>query len=622
MRVRAVAAPSNQSNAIGTLELECAPQGLRLLHLGIAGYREGYAPAALASGSELLVPWPQVEEVRAGDNHVFLVLAQSTTPHSRLCLTHFSQGTDLPEPERRRRKLIIGIATLALTVSVTLAIASQWATWTANSSRWTALGIALLAAFAVLLLGVVVGIRVVGRGPDSEQLQQQFIAELKLFRPKPVSVAPPAAPPREDPVELADLIRVVPRSTLAVIIVLTASSLAAILTTTWLLRGPDDDRERHSSSHGRSARNLNLQDDEDLQSDGDEEPEGPARRATRDENTSAARPEPRGAAAAISPSGSVSPGTAGSVASLATPTPADSSAVGANAAGAAAAPAVVVAGEPCRCERPSSALWALDFPRLSTLLIAQQSSTHKEHQHLEIELAVINNGKKTLDEVNLSVQFYEDEGKSATRLRPLHYPGALEPGQAIKWHVEARGTSFVVNNPVRDVLPPDPTEMATPDAFAELLKANHRPVRLHAAMMLAFLGDPRAKMGALKLRDALSEPEMPYLDRVLATQGNLITCDWRTSAPARIRDVSACVFNISGKPVEHPGIKVRALDRVFDYRNPVAAPPLVIAEKVAPLTGILPPAQGVRAVVSLDTDNPDGKPAVAFEALADTAELL
>src|SRR5688572_15610753 len=97
MRVRAVAAPSSQSNAIGTLELECTPEGLRLIHLGISAYREGYAPAAVTRGTSVFAPWLAVEEVRVGEQHVFLGLAPSVSPHSRLCLTHFSQGAELPE---------------------------------------------------------------------------------------------------------------------------------------------------------------------------------------------------------------------------------------------------------------------------------------------------------------------------------------------------------------------------------------------------------------------------------------------------------------------------------------------------------------------------------------------
>jgi hypothetical protein len=267
-------------------------------------------------------------------------------------------------------------------------------------------------------------------------------------------------------------------------------------------------------------------------------------------------------------------------------------------------------------------LWALQFPRLSTLLIGQKSRAHKDHHHLEIDLAVINNGAKALDEVNLSVQFYEDDGKKPTKHRPLHYGSKLRPGQAIKWHVEARGTSFRVENPIIEVLGEERTALAEANDFADLLGANHRPVRLHGAMMLAFLGDARAKKGALDLREALRESEAPYLDRLLSTQGDLVTCDWRASQEGRVRQVSACVFNVSTKRLSKVAAKVRALDRLFDYRNPVAAPPTVIAERTFQLEESLEPREGRVTVVELDTDNPDGRVPQAFEVIANLENLL
>jgi hypothetical protein len=160
------------------------------------------------------------------------------------------------------------------------------------------------------------------------------------------------------------------------------------------------------------------------------------------------------------------------------------------------------------------------------------------------------------------------------------------------------------------------------EGFAELLRANHRPVRLHGAMMLAYLGDQRAKAGALDLRKALRESEGPYLDRVLATQGDLISCDWQWSESGRVRDVAACVYNTSSKPVERAGLAVRALDRVFDSRNPVAPPPLVIAESVVKLPGTFAPQQGRRVISKLDTDNPDGRIPETLEVVTDLFEHL
>lgn len=584
MRIRAIAAPSDQSNAVGPLELECTPQGLLLIYLGVGAYSEGYAPGAVTAGTKVLVPWSQVEEVRSASHYVWLTLSPKATPHNKLCLKTFADGTRPPAAEVSRRRRILWVATGALAVTVALSVAGQWQDWFADGSQFGAMMIGLLSATAVLALGILVERVALGSGPDSDHIQSQFVAELSLFRPKPVIVGPVAGDRAPERLDWVDLIRFLPRSTFAIIIVLSATTLSLILTSNWLTRGSDE----------RVARRT----------------EAPAR-------------EPAGAEPASvleAPDPVVQAATAVPPAEATTPPVATDPVAGTTAPDDAPAHDVITAGESCQCERADSALWSLEFPRLSTLLIEQKSRTHKDHRHLELELAVVNNGRERLREVNLMVQFYEDEGKRTTKQRPLHYPASLRPGQAIKWHVEARGTSFSVHNPLREVL--ESKQLADADAFAELLSANHRPVRLHAAMMLSFLGDNRAKGGALKLREALRESEAPYLDRVLATQGDILSCDWRASPEGRIRELSACVYNATNKRISNIGVKARALDRVFDYRNPVAPPPVVIAEKIVELEGSLEPQQGTQTVISLDTDNPDGKIPQTFELLADYDALL
>jgi hypothetical protein len=286
-------------------------------------------------------------------------------------------------------------------------------------------------------------------------------------------------------------------------------------------------------------------------------------------------------------------------------------------------PAEAAAASPaaCECKRADSILWTGGFPRISTLLISSATRAHNEHSHLELELGVVNNSNESLPEVNLMVQFFEDEGKRPMKERPLHYEGPLRPGQAVKWHVEARGTSFQVHNPIREILSA-PGAYAPAGEFAELLKANHRPVRLHGAMMLAFLGDARAKGGAMKLQEALRESEQPYLERVLLTQNEVITCDWRASTEGRTREVSACAFNQGSTPQQQLAARVRGLDRPFDHRNPVSTPPQVIVEQTWNLPGELAPKMGQVLQFSLDIDNPEGKIPIGFEFLVDRADRL
>ena len=119
-------------------------------------------------------------------------------------------------------------------------------------------------------------------------------------------------------------------------------------------------------------------------------------------------------------------------------------------------------------------------------------------------VAVVNNGSTELEEIALLVLFYERSGgpsgkREQVSSRPLFYEGPLLPGQALKWSTEAEGTEVEIQGPALGSLGPEGESAAPTDRFFELLKAQNRPVRLHGAMMLAFLGDPRARDGALGL---------------------------------------------------------------------------------------------------------------------------
>ncbi|HEY3256136.1 MAG TPA: hypothetical protein VGJ91_19385, partial [Polyangiaceae bacterium] len=78
---------SERSNAVGTVELECAPIGLSLLYLGVAGFSEGYVPVMQTTQKEsekLLVPWPQLAEASLDGEQVFLALDPKLSPLNRL----------------------------------------------------------------------------------------------------------------------------------------------------------------------------------------------------------------------------------------------------------------------------------------------------------------------------------------------------------------------------------------------------------------------------------------------------------------------------------------------------------------------------------------------------------
>jgi hypothetical protein len=261
------------------------------------------------------------------------------------------------------------------------------------------------------------------------------------------------------------------------------------------------------------------------------------------------------------------------------------------------------------------------------VLIERRSHQHNGHDHLDVELGVVNNSSQPIPEVSLLVQFYERDPAPSTKRtptfdRPLYFEGPLLPGQAIKWHAEARGNDFDVAGAPDALLDPSGSDAAPANLFAELLKANHRPIRLHGAMMLSWLGDPRAKDGALSLREALREDEAPYIDRLTWTFGEIRTCAVEVPEGASVRTVRVCVFNEAAEPRKNLALRVRALDRVFTHRTPVEPPPLVLAEHTYKLSGEIGPKVGSFASLSFETTNPDGIPPKIFEAYADRDGLF
>jgi hypothetical protein len=160
---------------------------------------------------------------------------------------------------------------------------------------------------------------------------------------------------------------------------------------------------------------------------------------------------------------------------------------------------------------------------------------------------------------------------------------------------------------------------APTNLIATLLGANHRPVRLHGAMLLAYLGDPRARAATLELKEALREDEAPYLDRVLRALGEVRACELRVSRAGQRRTVEACVFNAANEPRQDLGFQLRALETEPTHADSVSEPPTALVEKSWSIPGALEPQSGVRVRAELDLDGADPG---AFEIIADRRDLL
>ena len=584
MRFRATAKSSERSNAAGAVELECAEQGLLLGYRGVFALSEGYVPGAVATGSNLTVPWSLVRETALEGDELFLEVDSALTPLNRLCLTGFSAGEEpLPPEDSRRRQLVVRIASVGLAISAGLAAFAGARGAGATPSLSLSISASVLTALAVLAVGFWADRFVAMPVPrlTGDVAREVFLAELALHRPA-LTRAPPAAPPARPPLVFY-FERLLPRTTAAIVITLSAALLGTLLTTRVIVLDEGTTRRAERSTSRDDGREDN-----------------------RDERPTPREPSP----AAIAPAGLASK-------------PSKPSAPAAPPSGDA-----VRLGEPCRCVRSDSALWAEPIPRLSLLVLAQRArkgrgeDENKRKKYLELELGIVNNSKSDVPEVALLVEFFERDPPPGNKrysvsTRPLFFEGPLRPAQAIKWSVEAQGVEFEVHNPVPGNVGPFGDDAAPANLFAELLTANHRPVRLHAAMMLTFLGDPRARDAVLELREALREDEAPYLNRLIQAQAPVKVCKLQVE-PAR-QAGSACLFNSGVEPKKDLGLRVRALADEVSHGDPVGQPPEVKAESSYHVPGELPPNEGHEASFTFDAH---GERVEAFEAFADRFDLL
>lgn len=579
MKVRAMAVAAEGSNAVGTVELECTPHGLVLSYLGVGSFTEGYAPGALTTGTRVTVPWWAIGTARIEGDYLVLGFDAKFTPHHRMTLGQFSTGDATHPNELRKQRSIVQLAALGAAVVVVLAAAVTLPRFAPRLAGGAAVGIGVLTAALILFVGLVADRRL-ALGVEGDPAREMFLFDLGNYLPTLTrSEQGPRPPPK--PLSLPLFQGFLPRTTLGVVLCLTASGLSALLLGQWIVEGGRGLRERQRVQAQEDAE----KDREDAELARAEVRRPPAARP-------AAAPEPRPAAAPAAPS------------PPATPPP---------AAGA------------CRCERGDSALWREAIPRLSTLVISSRVQV-KRHPEMQLELAAVNNGDEDIRDLELHVDFFERDPPPQSKRhhvdhRVVYFAGPLTPGQAIKWSIEADGSEFEVKNPVSGDIGPGGDGAAPVSRFAELLDANHRPVRLHGAMMLAYLGDPRAREAALKLRDALREDEATYLRRVLQAVGDVRACQLRVPETGAVRRVEACVYNASSEAKRDLAVRVRAFEAPVDHLRPTADPPSLVAETTLRAPGELGPNQGVRLVGQIDLSGAAVPPA-AFEAHGDRVDLL
>jgi hypothetical protein len=270
-------------------------------------------------------------------------------------------------------------------------------------------------------------------------------------------------------------------------------------------------------------------------------------------------------------------------------------------------------------------LWDKPVPKLSVLVLERRLISGPSRKRLEVDVAAVNNSSEDMRDLSMMVTFIEQDPPPSNRRTPVahravFFEGPLGPGKAIKWGVEARGSDIEIEAPNPGDIGPGGDGAAPTNLLADLLAANHRPVRLHGALMLAYLGDPRAREGTLKLKEALREDEAPYLDRLLRALGQLKTCRFEVTGTGPSRQIDACIFNSGNEVKRDIGLAVRGLNGEVARTEPTRSPPKIVAEATWAVPGELPPQEGVsvRAALTL----PSGVAPTTFEASADRKDLL
>ena len=506
--ITALAIAAERANAVGAVRLTCLPEGLEIELLRAAGFTEGFAPSSVAESVSFTVPYTAVRGlVRRGRSLCLALDPAVVTPHNRFALVRFT--SDPAEALAGTYRARLAARWLSYLVPIP---AGLLAVLLAPSDLvGGALGLASLAL--VVALGVWLALREAVRwltfgGPASDAYRDALEIELSkrlgLAPAQPLVTSPwespltPGAPRIEEPDPLA---------------------LASM-------------RAQAASEEG--SRRWRL----------------------------------------IGAIASVSLGLVGVMAFLqhfaaprdiAPPT-------AATATGIAAAARKLARLEPaepkgpvrprCLCRRADSPLWKDGVPLLSIFLADQPDDgsgvvtptiRRGRRPRYDFDLAVVNNGDSPVHDVRVVITFArrdENGQRVGVTDRGLFWEGALRPGRAMKWNVRAPGTEMKIESSVAGTLEQSGVSPADAEVFHRLLDARYRIVRVHGAMMLAYLRDPRA-LDAVRSLGAAPESEALTVARIQRAAAPFIACD----IGARDGSLEMCVFNSTEKPAK--GLRAR-----------------------------------------------------------------
>jgi hypothetical protein len=488
--VGALAVASPEANAVGAVRLTLLPKRLEIELLRAGSYADGFVPGALTRFVRFSVPYTAVRGfVRRGEGLGLTLDPFAAVPFNRFHLTCF---TDLPlealasaHKRRQASRLLAWLLPLPLAALSVLAVPPSWASGF--------LGRGAVGAVVMIALGALakqIGATLTFGGPLATRLQRSFERRLA----ERVGLVP-AASHETDPFELPELPEVVALARAAAPAAETRARARAVRVP-WARLGYAFAAACVVIGLVAGFRTL---------------------RGVVPERAPEAQ------------AGFVNTTVADDETLLASKWP------------------------PCTCERADSPLWRGGVPILSVLPISKRQdpgralgdisplSDEEGISRYDFDLAVVNNAAVALNDLRVLLTFARRDKKGRRRGvtdRGLFWEGELGPGRSVKWGVKAPGSELRVDVPEKRLL--GTVASAPADSFRKLLSARQPLVRLHAATMLAYLGDPGAAdaargLGALPPTDELTRA------RILRATAPLRVCEIASDAGT----LTACVHNAS-----------------------------------------------------------------------------
>jgi hypothetical protein len=518
--IRAIAIASESSDLVGTVDLACTREGLALTFVRAAPYAVSFAPTVPVVGRRAVVPYDRIERVWDDGETLRIVMDAPRIPYKRLVLAHFTHDRRVDHrslAEQRRKRQLIAAGSAAVAAAILVPLASRISPFLGSFlGAGTVFGIvagALLWA-PELTRGVLPEPN--QSGMDRRALFEELRAHLPLdawedFAPAPITSGTSAPGPVRG--------RSVPPVAVAAGVLGGPAAPGALVTRSSAEALADRERDEDTFAWPLPGRTMALS-------------LGAALVGLLALSTSLRMLRPPETAPTGSPQ---NPNNSAAIA-------VSNDTIRPDQTPKVEAPP----GESCLCQTPTSIAIPVRVPRITKIAAITRQRGDAQRPSLDLELAVVNNAAEPTGEIKANIEFLHPLAPGATpahtQNRGVFYEGPLAGGAAIKWRVRGRGSSFTVDGLDESAL--DDGSLASPDAFAKLLDAHTRAVRLHGAAMLARARDERAGPAIERLRAEARDDEAAFLGSIARAAAPIYACKLGMEAQSDGQvAVSACVMN-------------------------------------------------------------------------------